>query len=147
MYDVTEPTLRRHIKTPGQKTKAEAFEEMQVMTVEEEKVLVERLLFLDDFNVPASKATFYELAHNLLHRRDPNRQLGRDWIYRFLSRHPECRYVLVKNIASNRANAINWDVMDDFFWKVSKKSLGRESNIQPTITNTGSFYYTILIDK
>lgn len=78
------------------------------------------LLFLVDFNVPASKITFYELADQLLHRRQPGRILGRDWIYRFLERNAECRYVLTKTIAANRANAVSWDVMNDFFWKVRK---------------------------
>lgn len=58
IYGIVEPTLRRHIKTSGLKTQKEAFSNMQVLTTEEENVLAERLLFLHDFNVLASKATF-----------------------------------------------------------------------------------------
>lgn len=118
LYGVPEATLRRHLKNPSQRTAAEYHADTQILTVQEESVLVERLLFLDDFNIPASKVIFYQLAHGLLHRRIPGRQLGRDWIYRFLERHTECRYVLTKAIATNRANAVSWDIMDDFFWKV-----------------------------
>lgn len=84
LYGVPETTLGRHIRKPGQKKLDELHSEQQILTVAEETVLVERLLFLDDFNVLADKRGFYELAHNLLHRRNPDRTLGRDWIYRFL---------------------------------------------------------------
>ena len=89
------------------------------MTVAEEAVLVQRLVFLDNANIPADRETFYRLAHALLHRRDPHRELGRDWINRFLERHSDIKYGLAKTIATNRANAQSWDIMDDFFAKVS----------------------------
>ena len=38
------------------------------MTVTEDAVLVERLLFLDDFNVPGDRDTLFNLAHALLHQ-------------------------------------------------------------------------------
>jgi hypothetical protein len=117
-YSITESMLRRHLKNTSLRTLAEAHQDQQVLTVTEEKVLVDRLLFLDDFNVPADRDSLYTLAHALLQKRDPNRQLGRDWMYRFLSRHPQCRYVLVQMIATDRANAESWDIMDDFFGKV-----------------------------
>jgi hypothetical protein len=117
-YSVTESMLRRHIKHPGQKTSVDTHQDSQVLTVSEEKVLVERLLFLDDFNIPADRDTLYSLAHELLHRRLPGRELGREWMYRFLHRHPDCQYKLVQTIATNRANAESWDIMDDFFGKV-----------------------------
>lgn len=59
------------------------------------------------------------MAHSLLHRRNPTRQLGRDWINRFIDRHSDIKYVLVKTIATTQANAQSWDIMDDFFAKVS----------------------------
>lgn len=117
-YAVSESTLRRHIKTPGQRTHAVFHAEQQVLTPAEEAILVERVLFLDDSNVPADRNLLYDLAHKLLHRRDPTKALGRNWIYSFLGRHPECKYVLTKTISTSRANAYSWDVMDDFFWKV-----------------------------
>lgn len=117
-YGVPESTLRRHIKNPSQQTIEEAAQKAQVLTPAEEKVLVERLIFLDDCNIPADRDTFYSLAHSLLHRRVPNRELGRDWILRFLEWHPEVKYIYVKTIATSRANAKSWDIIDDFFWKV-----------------------------
>lgn len=118
MYDIHEATLRRHIKNPGQRNIQEANADKQLLTVTEEKVLVERLLFLDDFNVIADKTLLYTLAHAILHRRDPTRTIGRDWFYRFLARHPECRYLTVKSICTTRSNAVNRNTMKDFFDKV-----------------------------
>jgi len=48
--------------------------------VAEEKTLVDRLVFLDDANIPADWETFYRLAHTLLHCHNPSWQVGRDWI-------------------------------------------------------------------
>lgn len=108
LYDIVDTMLGRHVRIGRpQMSLKELHIQQQALTVGEETALAERLLFLDDFNVPADKRVFYELAHNLLHRRDPDRILGRDWIYRFLERHLNCRYVMVKAIASTRANAIN----------------------------------------
>ena len=71
-YGVPESTLRRHIKNPSQSTAKQAAEKTQVLTLAEEKVLVEQLIFLDDCNIPADRETFYSLAHGLLHRRVPS---------------------------------------------------------------------------
>lgn len=118
LFAVPETTLRRHIHTPNQQTVAKVQISCQVLTLAEKQVLVERLLFLDDFNIPAIKKVLYEMAESLLHKRDPDHRLGQNWIYRFLNRHEECRYVVTKTIASDQANAHSWDVIDDFFWKV-----------------------------
>jgi hypothetical protein len=119
IYGISEPTLRRHIKNPGQKTRKDIDIDKQLLTPGEEQVLVRRLLFLDDFNIPASREQVYELAHAILRQREPDRIIGKDWFYRFLDRHEECRYLLVKSICTSRANAVSWDMMDDFFAKVS----------------------------
>lgn len=79
-----EATFRRHGKYPSQRPIAECHADIQMLTVEEETVSVEHLLFLDEFNIAATRVTFYQLAQSLLHRRIPARRLGRDWIYRFL---------------------------------------------------------------
>lgn len=81
MYGVPETTLRRHIIKPCVRTWDEYVEDTQALTVAEENVLKSRLLFLDDFIVPADRALFYELAYAILRRRDPTRVLGRDWIH------------------------------------------------------------------
>jgi len=120
LYGIAETTLRRHIPNPGQCTSEETTQKTQALTVAEKAVLVKRLVFLDDTNIPADRETFYRLAHALLDHRDPNRELGRDWLNRFLERHLDIKYVLAKTIATNRANAQSWDIMDDFYVKVGE---------------------------
>lgn len=68
LYSVSESSLRRHICTPNQRTVAEVQASCQILSSAEEGVLVERLLFLDDFNVPASKAMLYEMVESLLQK-------------------------------------------------------------------------------
>lgn len=107
-YGVPETTLRRHIKNPGQRNIYQAHVEQQALTVEEEKILVEKILSLDDSGAPADKAVLYSMAHDILRQREPERVLGRDWIYRFVARHSEIRYVIVNAIAADRENAVSW---------------------------------------
>jgi len=113
-YQVSEATLERRIKNPTPNG-----ERVQTLTPVEEKALINRLQFLDNCNIPADRETVYSLAHALLHRREPGRVLGQCWLDRFLNRHPQIKYVYVKTISTSRANAESWDIMDDFFWKVS----------------------------
>lgn len=107
-YGVPETTLRRHIKNPEQRTVDQAHAKQQALTVEEEKILVEKLLSLDDSDAPANKAVLYNMAHAILHEREPGRVLGRDWVYRFVARHNEIRYAIVKAIATDRGNTVSW---------------------------------------
>lgn len=67
LYSLNEATLYCHIGNPGQTTQAKDASNKQVLTVEKENVLVKRLSFLDDFNILASKATFYTFAYNILY--------------------------------------------------------------------------------
>lgn len=78
MYGVPESTLRRYIKDTGQKTHDQIHATQQALTVQEEAVLVEQLLFLDEFNVAADRVVLYALAHKLLHKREAQRTLGHD---------------------------------------------------------------------
>ncbi|KAI5852640.1 hypothetical protein DFP73DRAFT_9883 [Morchella snyderi] len=81
-YNIPESTLRRHIKTPGHRSTAEANRQKQLFTPEEEQSLVARAL--QGPGVDRSKC--YELAHEILHKREPGKKVGKDWFYRFLKR-------------------------------------------------------------
>jgi hypothetical protein len=91
LYDVAETSLRCHIRNPNQCILEELRHDCQILTVAEEKILIERLLFSDYFNVSVSRIAFYSLAQNLLTQRNPSRSLGKNWIYRFLGGHKVCR--------------------------------------------------------
>lgn len=139
IYDISETTLRRHIKNPLQKTHHEVNQESQLLTPDEEKAPVERLMSLDDFNIPASKSQLYDLAYQLLHKRKPGTTIGVHWIYRFLARPDQCRYSIVKVIVTNRANAITWDMMDDSFAKVYESQSYHNQAINIQIWTCGTW--------
>lgn len=40
------------------------------------------------------------------------------WIHRFETREKEDQYLMIREIATNRANAFTWDIIDDFYAKV-----------------------------
>lgn len=119
-YNVKERTLQYHLTHPTVQTRKEQHQSMQVLTVGEEKALVERLQYLDDWNVPADKLQITILAEAILHKRNPDRNLGKDWFYAFQTRHNnELTFVYTQNIDSTRINyAKNWDLIDDYFGKV-----------------------------
>lgn len=121
LYGVKEATLRGHIKNPNRMTQAEQHRKQQLLTTEEEHELVQRALFMDDFNVPPEKETFELLALELLQQRKPGyKSLGIHWINRFLKRHKdECKFVFAHQIAQNRANADCWEINNNFFEKVN----------------------------
>ncbi|KAH0614668.1 uncharacterized protein H6S33_000304 [Morchella sextelata] len=87
-HNIPESTLRRHIKTPGHRSTAEANRQKQLLTPDEEASLVARALQ----GPGVDRGRCYELAHEILHRREPGKRVGKDWFYRFLKRHPECGY-------------------------------------------------------
>lgn len=138
-WGVANSTLQAHILHPERKLRSEQHSDMQILTRAEEDALKQRLFFLDDFNIPADRALFYTLANAILHQREPFRMLGQNWIYQYIDRHQDCENVLVRTISTSRANAENWNVMEDFFWQVIKilTNLG----IEP---NTFSFYTFLL---
>lgn len=49
--DLSETTLKCHIRNPGPKTITKIPDNQQLSTITKEKVLIEWLLFLDDFNI------------------------------------------------------------------------------------------------
>lgn len=118
-YNISDRTLRRHISTPGAMTRSEQHASMQVLSVAEEAALIDRLGFLNEWNIPADKDQVICLAEAILHTRNPQRTLGKDWFYAFCQRHKDkIRFVYAENKSKERCNADNWDLMDDFFWKV-----------------------------
>lgn len=86
-YDVKEHTLEYHLTHPTAQTRKEEHQSMQVLAVSEEKASVERLQYLDYWNVPADKLQVTILAKAILQKRELGRNLGKDWSYTFRTRH------------------------------------------------------------
>lgn len=122
LYQIPESTLRGHIHHPERKTNTEIHHNQQLLSPSEEDELAQRLLFMDDFNIPATKSDCEKLALHILKQHKPDAtRIGDHWLYRFLQRHNECQFIFTKTMKRNRANAENWEIIDDFCWKVNCK--------------------------
>lgn len=118
-YNVNERTLQKHIKNPSIQSWSQQHATMQKLKKEEEAALVSRLLFLDSWNVPADRNQVLALDEALLHQHKPGLSLGETWYYNFHRRHEsQVQFVYCEQKDKRRANAANWNVMNDFYTKV-----------------------------
>jgi hypothetical protein len=120
-YLVKPRTLQDHIKNPQRRSQAGYHTTRQWLTPAEEKALEERLILMDDWNCPASKAEALELGQLIWAKNrkatDPE-ELGDDWFLGFLARHPCFKFVYVNCKDRLRCNAEDWNIWDDYFAKV-----------------------------
>lgn len=118
-YNVNERILQKHIKDPTIQLRRQQHTAMQKLTEQEEASLVSRLLFLDSWNAPADRDQVMVLGEALLHQREPELHLGETWYYNFRHRDKnEIQFVYCKQKDKRRANAENWEIMNDFYIKV-----------------------------
>lgn len=128
LYDVNVRTFQRHIQKPNTQTRFQQHKTMQKLSEAQEAALVGRLRYLEEWNIPADRAQTVILAEALLKSTkteasdsstEPLVSLGKDWFYRFRSRHAdEVKFVFTQNKDKSRCNAEDWDLIDDFYWKV-----------------------------
>lgn len=118
-YNIGERTLQLHIREPTMKTLQEQHASMQKLNPAEESALLDRLLFLDSWNVPTDREQVVSLGEHLLQQREPDGHLGNRWYYNFRRRHEhEIHFVYCKGKDKKRANAEGWKVTVDFYKKV-----------------------------
>jgi hypothetical protein len=120
-YLVKPRTLQDHVQNPMRRSKPEYYTTRQWLTPAEEQALEERLILMDDWNCPASKAEALELGQLIWEKNrtptDPE-ELGDDWFLGFLKRHPCFKFVYVNCKDRLRCNAEDWNIWDDYFAKV-----------------------------
>jgi hypothetical protein len=120
-YLVKPRTLQDHVQNPMRRSIPEYSTTRQWLTPAEEQALEERLILMDDWNCPASKAEALELGQLIWEKNrqptDPE-ELGDDWFLGFLKRHPCFKFVYVNCKDRLRCNAEDWNVWDDYFAKV-----------------------------
>jgi hypothetical protein len=123
-YLIKPRTLQDHIKKPLRRTHADYSSTLQWLTPVQEQALAERLVLMDDWNCPASKAEALELGQIIWEKNrkptDP-KELGNHWFTGFLDRHPCFKFVYVNCKDRLRCNAEDWNLWDDYFAKVSIK--------------------------
>ena len=134
LYSIDERTLQRHIRGDSKFTRAQQHKSMQRLTEGQETALTNRLLYLDEWNIPADRTQVVILAEAILHscsdvssigtvaenpESSERQTLGKDWFYSFQSRHrDQLKFVSAKNKDKLRCNAEDWHLMNDFYTKV-----------------------------
>jgi len=134
-FNVSETTLRARIN--GRVTEVEDNESRQLLSNAEETMLAKRCTYLTKTGFPPRKTTIIEMATEIQQRRvrkindEEGMELvryppiGKDWIRRFLNRHPELRVKRPRRIDASRVkevtheNVIEWirtvgEVMRDY---------------------------------
>jgi hypothetical protein len=94
---------------------------LQRLTVAEEQALADRLMLMDDWNVPATKKEAINLANRIYLANFPDEKpLGNEWFRAFLARRKEFKFIYTQNKEKLRVNAEDWDLWDDYFAKLEK---------------------------
>lgn len=118
LVDFKPTTFMHRIK--GRVSKEEADHRKQLMTVEEERMLVDRCYLLGKMGFPPPVWRVRELALDILKKREPDATLGKKWVSTgFYHRHPEVRSVYSHRIEWIRtARGNNREILNRFFNEV-----------------------------
>ena len=115
-FAVAYSTLRVRLK--GRQSRVMGHLGMQVLTEYEEGSLIRWCEGLDEWGHPARLAIVRSMAEAIVARRVNDRPLGKNWIVRFLNRHPHLAAELSTRLDRQRALASDPVVLKDYFTKV-----------------------------
>ena len=115
-YGVAFSTLRGRLK--GSVSREVGHHKLQVLTEYEERSIVRWCERLDDWGHPARLDLVKSMAEAIVARRLKDRSLGKNWITRFLNRHPALATKLSTRLDRQRALASDPVVLKDYFNKV-----------------------------
>ena len=115
-FAVAYSTLRGRLK--GRQSRVAGHLRMQVLTEYEEGSLIRWCERLDEWGHPARLAMVRSMAEAIVARRVNDRPLGKNWITRFLNRHPQLAVRLSTRLDRQRALASDPVVLKDYFSKV-----------------------------
>jgi len=115
-YGIAYSTLRGRLK--GAVSRVSGHARMQVLTPYEENSVVRWCERLDEWGHPAKMSLVKEMAQAIVSRRLNHHILGKHWMSRFLSRHPQLSAKLSTRIDRQRALASDPRVLKDYFNKV-----------------------------
>ena len=118
---INENTIRNRVM--GMKTRAQAREPQQHLTIAEERSLIRWIKHLAATGHPAKHAYIKEMAEELRHERVMSQVnslntlpiFGISWVSYFLRRHPELQTVLSRSIEINRVSNITLEVVENWF--------------------------------
>lgn len=119
-YGLKYETLRDRKK--GAENRVEAHESQQNLTSQEEKAVVRWISKVDDWGWPPKVDYMKQIALGFMRSHGPefqNLKLGKNWITRFLNRHPQLASKFATRLDKQRSYASNPIILRDFFHKVS----------------------------
>lgn len=113
-HGVDHSVLSRLIR--GQPTMAEFNAEKQLFTRAEERTIVDFLVGMGKRGFPLTHRMIYEKAVRLLEvKLGCNVELGEQWVYRFLRRHPQLGIYRATPLERSRANGMNPTAVKEYF--------------------------------
>jgi len=116
-YGLKYETLRDRKR--GAKNRLESHEDQQHLTIQEEEAIKEWIARIDDHGWPPCTEYVRQMALGFIRSHGiRNPKIGRNWITRFLDRHPDLASRFTNRIDKQRAFADNPAILRDFFNKV-----------------------------
>ena len=117
-YGLKYETLRDRKR--GAKNRWASHKEQQNLTIDEENAIIEWISKVDGFGWPPRTAYVRQMALGFLRGHGIHHPtLGKNWITRFLDRHPDLASRFASRLDKQRAYASNPAIIRDFFQKVS----------------------------
>ena len=116
-YGLKYETLRDSKR--GAKNRVESHEDQQNLTNDEEEAIKDWITKVDNFGWPPWVEYVREMALRFIQSHGiKNPTLGKNWISRFLDRHPDLASRFTEMLDKQRAYARNPAILCDFFQKV-----------------------------
>ena len=127
-FCVPEATLRHRIN--GRLSRSCAYEYRQILSEPEERTLARWITHLTTTGYPASSALVIDIAKQIREQRHQlkadatsspsQRPIGKRWLDRFRTRHPQIQGTWARQIESARHNATNPDAIKRWFDAVTR---------------------------
>jgi hypothetical protein len=112
-YNLDRTTLSRRIK--GTTKRSAAHSEQQALSPEQEKLLAQWILQLEDTGHAVGHAQVKEMAVQILRFSGKSHAIGKNWVTRFLQRHPEIHTKIGKKIDALRLNGTTPEILCAWF--------------------------------
>ena len=99
----------------GRTSRLDTANNNQLLTKEQEQVLVLWLIDLQKQPVPANSTLIRSLVREMLVRNGVDKPIGQHWITRFYKRHPGLEYGKSQPLSKYRARGLDLVTIDTFF--------------------------------
>ena len=115
-------TTVRDRKNKGAQNPKSAHQHECLLSSAQEDVLVKWALFQDDMGIPPCQELLREKAEAILHITNPDINIGKQWIERFMKHHKELQMKFTQRLDCQRAAAGNPKIMEKHF-SIFKKAV------------------------